>query len=204
MAAGHLVADGATPHRTVRRWPPVDAIDLRLNAPSTIAKVAERLQALGSEQDPAIVPQHAARWMIELLTPLVAAIPSLGAMAVKGPSLTGATARVRASLFSDIEARCRDYGARTHSPISLGAIEEWRLWAQLHDRADQLLALQPDVRASLSHLMVALVNNFAVYQQSKWQRGALAYSMYDWLARNAETTQGVRATLSNNARGVRP
>jgi hypothetical protein len=177
-------------------------IDAQLEGEQTRALVQRRLLALGARGEEAILPSVRQR-LADLLAPLLEHSPHLAGEHRPGTILAQATERVRTQLFRDIDSRCKDYDNRRKTENALSILEEWKIWALTRTAADCLLKLGPDSAGTLFLTMYVPVCNFAVFQQNKLKRTALAHDMYAWLLLHCHGDAAAAQLLQGNVRASR-
>jgi hypothetical protein len=174
------------------------AVDAALDDPATLALADQRLRALGTNVDAAVVIHGLRTRLTDSLVPLLEQSPRLARAENRGGILDQAVERVRLRLFRDVEAQCKDYDARRNRDSYVKPLSEWETWAVLRDAADRLLHLAPDSENALFRAMYVSVCNFAVYQHNSYRRLPLAYDMYAWLHRHARNDpEATRLLLGN-------
>jgi len=186
----------------------VGDVDAALDLAATRVLVGQRLRALGvvsakraedsdDEGDVEAVLSGLRHRLADVLVPLLEEAPRL-AGADPGPGLEQAVDRVRARLFRDVEAQCKDYDNRRRRERSLTTLAEWGAWAVLRDQGERLLELVPASENSLFHAMYVPVCNFAVFQHNVCRRRYLAHDMYSWLHRHAGSDRAASQLLAGN------
>jgi hypothetical protein len=181
----------------------VSEVEAALDRSATYAAVQQRLLALGAQADAAGVLAAFRTRLVDWLVPLVEEAPDLAGEKERSPILDQAIEQVRARLFKDIAAQCRDYDDRQKRESSLDAVAEWEAWAVTRNAADRLLALAPESENALFHSMYVQVCNFAVFQHNACKRTPLAHDMYSWLHRHAGSDSAALQLLSKNMRASR-
>ena len=136
------------------------------------------------------------------MAPLIEEAPHLALAAQGSPILSEATRQVRLRLFRDIEARCKDYDARTEDESALDEVLEWTTWAMLRRSADRLLELDPESKIPLFQTMYSPVTNFAVLQFNRCKRNVLAHEMFSWLLRHSQSNHEAMQLLTKNVQAV--
>jgi hypothetical protein len=175
----------------------VAGVDAAINLAVTRARVQERLQVLGSQNDVATVTAALQARLNYLLVPLIEEFPRIAAGA-RAPILDQAIERVRARLLRDIEAQCRDYDDRQDNQRSLNELGEWGTWAVTRHQADRLLELSPESEDMLFHRMYVPVCNFAVFQHNACRRIGLAYDIHTWLYLHSTSDPAATRLLMKN------
>jgi hypothetical protein len=163
----------------------------------------QRLAALGGRGDVDGVLTAFRQRLIDLLVPLIEASPYLAFAAQDAPILAEAARQVRARLFRDVEARCKDYKERTADETSLDTVPEWATWAMLRRSADRLLELQPESKIALFQTMYIPVTNFAVLQFNQCKRIPLAHDMFAWLLQHSQSNADAVQLLTKNVAAAR-
>jgi hypothetical protein len=164
------------------------------------AQVQERLRELGGRGDANAVLSAFRHSLSNVLAVLVEDAPQLALAAERGPLLDQVVSRLRAGLFRDIAARCKDYNEREAAGRSLDAASEWEAWAALRSSADRLLELDPGSETALFQAAYVPVCNFATQQHNKQRRVALAHVMYAWLLQHCHADPEALKLLGRNVR----
>jgi hypothetical protein len=175
-------------------------LDGALGRATTRALLEQRLLALGAKGDADAIIHGFRERLVDLLAPIIEESPGLAGGQERGPIFAQATERVRARLFRDLEAQCRDYGERHRSETSLDALAEWGAWALTRDCADRLLALDPGAENALFHTMYVPTCNFAVFQHNKCKRPPLAHDVFSWLRLHSQSDAAASKLLTDNMR----
>ena len=178
----------------------VCGVDAALELPATRALVQQRLQDLSAPHDADAVISGVRKRLIELVVPMIEEAPSVARGKIRGPVLDQAVEQVRARLFSDVEAQCKDYSDRYKRESSLDSNAEWQAWAIVRDQAERLLELAPESENALFHAMYVPACNFAVFQHNKCIRRFLAHEIYSWLHRHCGSDPAASKLLSGNMR----
>jgi hypothetical protein len=193
---GRHIHDGTSLARSV------GAVDGNLD--SMRAAIDQRLRALGGRGNADTVIFAFRERLIGLVAPLIEEDPHLALAAQGSPILSEATRQVRLRLFRDIEARCKDYDARTEDERALDEVPEWTAWALLRRSADRLLELDPESKIPLFQTMYHPVTNFAVLQFNRCKRNALAHDMFSWLLPHSRSNHEALQLLAKNVKAVLP
>jgi len=180
----------------------ISAVDLQIDSEPTRARIQQRLEALDARQDTDAIVADFRKSLTSHLADLLEACPDLARRQYAGRLIKEAEAQVRCRLFKDIEAQCTDYNERLKNQLSLETVLEWEIWATLRDRADRLLQIDPASEHVLFQTMYIPVCNFAVFQQNKCKRLALAHEMYAWLRRHSDSHPGASQLLVRNIRAA--
>jgi hypothetical protein len=191
---GRHIHDGTSLARSV------GAVDGNLD--SMRAAIDQRLRALGGRGNADTIIFAFRERLIGLAAPLIEEAPHLALAAQGSPILSEATRQVRLRLFRDIEARCKDYDARTEDESALDEVLEWTTWAMLRRSADRLLELDPESKIPLFQTMYFPVTNFAVLQFNRYKRNALAHDMFSWLLRHSQSHHEAMQLLMKNVQAV--
>jgi hypothetical protein len=191
---GRRIHDGTSLARSV------GAVDGNLD--SMRAQIDQRLRALGGRGDADAVISAFRQCLIGLLIHLIEEDPHLALATQGSPILSEATRQVRLRLFRDIEARCKDYDARTEDESALDEVPEWATWAMLRRSADRLLELDPESKIPLFQTMYVPVTNFAVLQFNRCKRNVLAHDMFSWLLRHSQSNHEALQLLAKNVQAA--
>jgi hypothetical protein len=191
---GRHIHDGTSLARSV------GAVDGNLD--SMRAQIDQRLRALGGRGNSDTVIFAFRQRLIGLVAPLIEEVPHLALAAQDSTSLSEATRQVRLRLFRDIEARCKDYDARTEDERALDEVLEWTTWAMLRRSADRLLELDPESKVPLFQTMYHPVTSFAVLQSNRRKRNVLAHDMFSWLLRHSQGNHEASQLLARNVQAV--
>ena len=175
-----------------------------LDRPSVQQHVDQRLETLHAPASGVPIVSCVRMRLVAGLVCAIEDVPRLGTLASGSRLLDQASDEVRARWFKDIETQCRDYAGRTDRETALATSAEWEAWAILRRRADRLLELAPMEQQSLFQAMYLPVNNFAVFQQNKRKRRALAHDMYAWLGRHSRHDAAASRLVDKNIRSSRP
>jgi hypothetical protein len=178
----------------------VGGIDAVLDQPAIRARVQQRLQALGASPEVDAVLAGLRARLGDLLVPLIEESPRAAAGEAHGAILEQARERVRARLFRDIEAQCKDYNDRQVRQRSLNELAEWNAWAVTRDQSNRLLQLSPESENALFHTMYTPVCNFAVFQHNTCRRIGLAYDIHSWLYVHCGSDAAASQLLAGNMR----
>jgi hypothetical protein len=178
----------------------VSAVDAALDCSATRAGIQQRLLALGAQPDADAVLAGFRTRLAGLLAPLIEEAPNFAGGKDRAPTLDRAIEQVRARLFRDIAAQCKDYDDRRQRESSLDTLAEWRAWAATRESADRLLELAPDSENALFQAMYVPVCNFAVFQHNVFSRTPLAHEIYSWLHRHARSNPSASQHLLKNMR----
>ena len=122
----------------------VGAVEAALDRPAARAALEQRLLALGGRQAPDAAVASFRKGVADLLVPIIEASPTLAAESGHPSAFDQAIEQVRARLFGDIDAQCKDYNERRRRAQSLDVLAEWSAWAVTRDCAERLLQLVPD------------------------------------------------------------
>ena len=191
---GRHIHDGTSLARSV------GAVDGNLD--SMRAPIDQRLRALGGRGNADTIIFAFRERLIGLVAPLIEEAPHLALAAQGSPILSEATRQVRLRLIRDIEARCKDYDARTEDESALDEVLEWTSWAMLRRSADRLLELDPESKIPLFQTMYHPVTNFAVLQFNRSKRNALAHDMFSWLLPLSRRNHEALQLLAKNVEAV--
>jgi hypothetical protein len=178
-------------------------IDRLLDSAETRVRIAERLVATGARQDPGAIASGVKTRLADWLDPIIEEAPHLIGGGVRSPLLIQATEKARKRLFNDIEARCRDGTRLAAQNIETDALITWEMWATMRNRAERLTVLAPEIADSLFQVLAAPMNNFAVFQQQKLRRKALAHEIYSWLYNRVRQDTAIADVLLKNIRNSR-
>jgi hypothetical protein len=180
----------------------VHAVNAALEHANTCAQVQQRLIALGARGDAEAVVAGFRGRVVDALANQLEEFPHLAHAEGAEPMIEQAIVRVRMRAFRDIRARCEDYKEREKSQSALEVVLEWEMWAVLRHAADRLLELDPASEAAVFQTMWPVCNNFAVFQHNICKRLMLAYEIYAWLQRHAQSAPSASELLLRNMKAA--
>lgn len=176
----------------------VQDVDIQLDQPATEHKIRQRLSALGCGSEHNIVVLRFRQQLVELIKPVIEALPHLARGAEDAPSIMQAVEQVRLKLFRDIETCCADYERRSENEHSQENLAERLTWEALKETAEKLLILDPDAEESLFNTMYSPVCNFAVYLHNSVKYIRLAHEMFCWLHVHSFSNSDATTLLEGN------
>jgi hypothetical protein len=178
-------------------------IDRLLDSARTRVMIGERLVATGARSDPGAIVSGVRKRLTDWLAPIIEEAPHLIGKGARSRLLIQAAEEARKRLFNDIEARCRDSKRLATQDIETDALTTWEMWATTRNRAERLTVLAPEIADSLFQVLAVPMNNFAVFQQEKLRRKALAHEIYSWLYDRARKDTAIADVLLRNVRNSR-
>jgi hypothetical protein len=183
------------------RW-----VALRLESTEVKVHVGQRLAALDqtlSHGGDAVLSLCNSD-VVELIVPVLAANPQLVAEDRDQPIIAEALRRIQGTAFESIEMRTRDLARRAEQKHALDTLSEWQPWAILCNEANQLLALQPEAKATLFEVMWRPLVKYAVFQHNDMTRHAYAQDIFRWLRAHAHVGHQAVAMLDKNIACYQP
>jgi hypothetical protein len=180
----------------------VRAVSEALEDANMRAQIDQRLIALGASGDAEAVLADFRGRVVDALAFQLEEFPHLARGEAAEPMIEQAIARVRMRVFRDIRAQCEDYKDREKSQSALDSVVEWEMWAVLRQAADHLLELDPASEAAVFQAMWPICNNFAVFQHNICKRLMLAYEIYSWLQKHAQSAPSASELLLRNMKAA--